>query len=115
MALWRAIVNGAEHVVVNLQSHERVDVNYQHNFDWHEPVRTLNVYLSLRGLSILHVAALACHPQTVNILIQRGANPKTVDRNGRTPGNLLGQYYLSLLDRHKESAKEILNCLYSGK
>ena len=115
MALWRAIVNGAEDAAVKLLSHKRVDVNYQHHFESHEPIRTLKVYQSLRGLSILHVASLACCPKIVNILIQRGANPLTVDRNCTTPRELLWNSYIYLLDRHTEAANEILNILFYGK
>ena len=115
MILWRAIVNGAKDVAVNILRHERVNVNYQHNVECKELMKSIKIYLQLNELSVLHVAALACCPQIVNMLIQRGANPLAVDGNGRTARALLDQNYPSLLDRHKQTATEILNILYYGK
>ena len=115
MGLWRAIANGAEDVAVNILRHERVNVNYQHNVEYKEPMKSIKIYLQLKGLSVLHVAALACCPQIVTMLIQRGANPLAVDGNGRTARALLEQNYLSLLDRHKKTATEMINILYYGK
>ena len=114
MALWRALVNGAEDVAVNLLKHKRVDVNYQHNFESIEAIKSLKINLSLKRLSILHVAALACYPQIVKLLLQRGANPLFEDVNGRTTRTLLAQNYFYLHNKYRETADEILNILYYG-
>ena len=108
------MVNGAEDVAVNLLKHKRVDVNYQHNFESIEPIKSLKIYLSLKGLPILHVASLACYPQIVRLLLQRGANPLFEDGNDRTTRTLLGQNYLSLHNKYRKTADEILNILYYG-
>ncbi|XP_014274180.1 poly [ADP-ribose] polymerase tankyrase [Halyomorpha halys] len=51
-------------------------------------LRPNNEYEERIGFSPLHVAARKCHPDVVQLLIDFGANPLSVDGNGDTPLHL---------------------------
>ena len=108
MALWKAIVNRTEADAENLLRHKGVDVNYQHNREWSKCIKSLKRHLSLRGLPRLHVAALACYPEIVKVLIQIGADPLVIDANDRTARTLLSTNLVYVLKKHQKAANEIL-------
>ena len=58
---------------------------HTHLYDLLLVPENLNEHLLHAGEHLLHFAAKECSPQTIDYLLQKGANPLVVDDDGKTP------------------------------